>query len=310
MVCRHYKGFSTFRKRFSILTGKFGLLILRRMRHASKRICATLRKLCSALVLLCATLYLAACIGCASCQRRFIYFPPTFGPERVDHLAQEAKLERWRNSLGDCIGMKRLSPRQPAEGQILILYGNGSCAIGCAHYADVIQAIAAFDVFVMEYPGYADRPGSPSQKSLFTAADEALRTLSTNLPIYVVGESLGTGVACYLAGAYPDEITGVALLAPYSRLTDVAQAHMPLLPVRLLLVDRFPSQDHLDNYCGPVAMLVSGKDQVVPEKFGRRLYESYEGPKRLWEFPEGDHGTLMVQPPEIWGQIIDFWKTR
>jgi pimeloyl-ACP methyl ester carboxylesterase len=57
-------------------------------------------------------------------------------------------------------------------------------------------------------------------------------------------------------------------------------------------------------------MLVSGKDQVVPEKFGRRLYESYEGPKRLWEFPEGDHGTVMVQPPEIWGQIIDFWKTR
>jgi len=43
------------------------------------------------------------------------------------------------------------------------------------------------------------------------------------------------------------------------------------LPVGLLLVDRFPSEDYLRDYHGPVGMVVDGLDQVVPEKFGRRL---------------------------------------
>ena len=206
--------------------------------------------------------------------------------------------------------MKHLSPQQPAAGRVLVAYGNGSCATICAHYADVIQGIAAFDVFIVEYPGYADRPGSPSQKSLFRAADEAFQLLDTNGPVYLVGESLGTGVAANLAGTHPDQIAGVVLLAPYNRLADAAQYHYPILPVHLLLMDRFPSEDYLRNYHGPVAVLVAGQDQVVPEKFGRRLYEGYAGPKRLWEFPLGDHGTVMFRPPNVWKQIIAFWQAN
>jgi uncharacterized protein len=262
------------------------------------------------LVVLSASLYLAICAGCGALQRRLIYFPPTFRSEVVDQMAGSAGLERWRDPSGLAIGMKRLCAKQPGQGRVLIAYGNGSCATGCAHYADVIQRAADLDVFILEYPGYADRPGGPSQSSLFRAADEAFQQLATNGPVYLVGESLGTGVAAHLAGTHADKVAGVVLLAPYNRLTDVAQAHMPLLPVRLLLVDRFPSEDYLRNYHGPLAVLVAGRDQVVPEKFGRALYDGYAGPKRLWEFPSADHGTIMFQPPEVWNQIISFLKAN
>ena len=102
---------------------------------------------------------------------------------------------------------------------------------------------------------------------------------------------------------------GVVLLAPYNHLSAVGQAHIWILPVALLLCDKFPSDEYLHAYHGPVAILVSGKDWVVPERFGRRLYDSYNGPRRLWEFPKGNHRTVMVQPPEIWRQIIDFWRS-
>jgi pimeloyl-ACP methyl ester carboxylesterase len=225
-------------------------------------------------------------------------------------MAQSARLERWTDSSGQAIGMKRLSPKQPAEGWVLVVYGNGSCATACAHYADVIQDVAAFDVFIVEYPGYADRPGSPNQKSLFRAADEAFQLLATNRPIYLVGESLGTGVAAYLAGTHPDKVAGVVLFAPYNRLANAAQYNYPFLPVHLLLVDRFPSEDYLRNYHGPVGVLVAGQDQVVPEKLGRRLYDKYPGPKQLWEFSLADHGTVMFQPSNVWKQIITFLQTN
>jgi pimeloyl-ACP methyl ester carboxylesterase len=162
---------------------------------------------------------------------------------------------------------------------------------------------------VVEYPGYADRPGVPSEQTLYQAAGEAVQLLATNgPPVYVVGESLGTGVAAYVAGHYPEQVAGVALLAPYTSLADVAQAHVFLLPVRWLICDRFPAEEHLCQYHGPVAVLVAGRDRVVPARLGRRLYAGYNGPKRLWQFPQADHETVMVQPAAIWEEIIAFWR--
>jgi uncharacterized protein len=253
-------------------------------------------------------IYLIACLGCAAWQRHMIYYPPKFTSAQVDDMAKAAKLERWRNPTGEAIGIKRLSPTQPAEGRVLLTYGNGSYATGCARYADAIQKAAPLDVYILEYPGYADRPGQPSQEAFFRAAAEGLQSLGTNEPVYLVGESLGTGVASYLAGTYSNQVAGIVLFAPYNRLADVAQYHVRVLPAHWILVDRFPSQDYLRNFHGPVGIFVGGQDNVVPEKFGRRLYDSYAGPKRLWEYPEANHGTVTQRTPEEWKQIVDFWR--
>jgi len=261
-------------------------------------------------LLFCAGIYLLICTGCAAFQRRLIYFPPVLTPAQADQMAQAARLERWKNPAGESVGLKRASPRQPAQGSVMIAYGNASCAASSARYADAIQSAAAFDVFILEYPGYADRAGSPSQGSFFRAADEAFQMLATNAPVYLVGESLGTGVAAHLAGTHPDRVAGLVLISPYNRLTSVAQYHMPVLPVGLLLVDSFPSEDYLRDYHGPVGVVVDGLDRVIPEKFGLRLYDGYAGPKRLWEFPNGEHATIMEPPEQFWKEAVEFWQTN
>lgn len=255
-----------------------------------------------------AALYLLVCIGCASFQRRMIYFPPVLTSQQVEQTAQSQRLELWRAPDGRAVGCKRLSPVRPAQGQLLILHGNAGCAVFCGQYADRIQQAAPLDVFMLEYPGYADRPGKPTERTLDESADEAFLLLATNGPVYLVGESLGTGVAAYLAGRYPDKVGGLIMLAPFNRLSAVAQAHMRILPVSLLLCDRFPAADNLCTYPGPLAVLVAGHDTVIPARFGRRLYDGFAGPKRLWEFPEGNHGTVMVQPVEVWKEILDFCR--
>ncbi|HTA95747.1 MAG TPA: alpha/beta fold hydrolase [Verrucomicrobiae bacterium] len=254
--------------------------------------------------------YVLLCVVMAIFQRTLIYPAPVFNSQQVDQMAASANLERWKNSSGESVGMKRLSLKQPAIGRVLIFHGNGDYAAGYAFFVDQLQSIGNFDVFILEYPGYADRPGSPSQRSLFRAADEAFQLLDINKPVYLVGQSLGSGVAAYLAGTHPDKVAGVILISPFNRLTSVAQNHYPILPVWLLLLDRFPSEDYLHSYHGKVGVTVDGKDTIVPEKFGLRLFNDYDGPKKLWEFPNDGHASIAEPPEKFWKEVVGFWQTN
>ena len=158
--------------------------------------------------------------------------------------------------------------------------------------------------------GYEDRPGRPSQGSLFSADDEAFLTLPADKPIYVVGESLGTGVASYMAGTYSNQIAGVLLISPFNGLADAAQNRFPMLPIPLLLRDRFPSEEYLRNYHGKVGIIVDGKDTVVPERLGYRLLHGYAGPKKLWAFPNAGHCQIAERPSKFWKEVIEFWQTN
>jgi len=273
-----------------------------------RRQAVTLLNLIKLFLILGGTLYVLVCVIMALSQRSFLYYPTVIAPAQVSMMAQEAGLERWTNSAGQPIGFKRLSPTQPARGSIMITYGNGSTAVGSAHFADDIQKVMPLDVYILEYPGYEDRPGRPTQASLLAAAREGFYLVPTNGPIYLVGESLGSAMACYLAGRYTDRIAGILLISPFNRVTAAAQSHYPVLPVSLLMIDRFPSEQFLKGYHGKIGVVVDGKDTVVPEKFGRRLYDGYAGPKKLWSFPDGGHCQITMPQVEFWKEVSEYWQ--
>jgi len=254
--------------------------------------------------------YLVICVAMAVAQRSLIYVPRVCDSAKADRIARSENLQRWTNSAGENIGFKRPSPGKPAIGSVLIAYGNGGTATGVAHYADEIQKVAAMDVYILEYPGYEDRPGPPTEKALFAAAANGLQMIPTNKPVYLFGESLGSGVACYLAGTFTNRINGIVLLSPFTSVTDVGQSRYPFLPVSLLCVDNFPSEEFLRNYHGKVGITVDGKDVVVPERFGLRLYNGYDGPKKLWEYPNGTHCQVDKPQTVFWNKAIAFWRNN
>ncbi len=278
------------------------------MNEAPKRSIAGLARNALKLMLICiAAIYLIICVLITIFQRSLMYFPSVATPQQVESAAHSAGLERWTNAAGQIIGMKRLSPVQPTAGSVLISYGNGSTAVGSSRYADDVQRVSAFDVYILEYPGYQDRPGRPSQRTLFEAADGAMQALPASKPIYLIGESLGSGVASYLAGTYSNKISGLLLISPFNTMVDAAQSHYPILPVGLLIADRYPSEKYLRDYHGRVGITLGGRDPVVLPKLTRRLFNNYAGPKKLWEIPDGDHCQLPADDAIFWKQVAEFW---
>jgi pimeloyl-ACP methyl ester carboxylesterase len=203
-----------------------------------------------------------------------------------------------------------LDPTNAARDRILITHGNAGSALDRIWLAEALNLSERFDVYLLEYPGYGTRLGSPTQPRLYAAADQAIGLLAKGGPVYLLGESLGTGVAAYVAGTYPDDVAAVLLIAPFHNLSDVAQYHMPIFPAKWMLRDRFPSAEQLRNYHGRLAVLLDGQDTVIPARFGRGLFESYDGPKRLWEVPKGTHTALPDQAEIWWREVVAFWKGK
>jgi hypothetical protein len=235
-----------------------------------------------------------------------IYHPTRYPLGTFDAVAARDSLNPWLNEAGQRVGWH--SPASPTAPQILVVHGNAGSALHRIDFARQLQRVQPLNVYILEYPGYGERPGTPSQQNLLRAGTEAVQLLTNSGPVYIIGESLGTGVAAYLASSFPESVAGLLLFCPYNNLTDVAKYHTSsLVPVNLLLRDRFPSDQWLQNYRGPVAVLVAKEDRIVPARFGRRLYDGYNGPKKLWEIPGAGHDDVFIRPQNWWGEVFDFW---
>jgi pimeloyl-ACP methyl ester carboxylesterase len=236
-----------------------------------------------------------------------MYQPTRYPPGSLDNVARGHGLQPWTNPKGQRIGWRRAARDGTSAGDVLIVHGNAGSALDRIDFVEGLQGAAPFNVCILEYPGYGERQGKASQQDILQAAAEGLELLTNGGPLFVLGESLGTGVAAWLAGTYADAVSGVMLFCPFNNMTAVAQHHMSIFPVRLMLRDRYPSQEWLSNYRGPVGVVVVTDDVVVPARFGHRLYSSYSGPKKLWEFADCGHNDVCLRPAKWWSELAAFW---
>jgi hypothetical protein len=163
------------------------------------------------------------------------------------------------------------------------------------------------DVYLFDYRGYGDTPGRPTEENLAADArtiwNYVMRTRGLKPSrVVLLGESLGGGVATRLAsevcrdGEIP---AGLILRATFSSLTDVACYHYPWLPVRYLLIDRFPSVQRIPQVTCPILKIHGTEDAVVPFRFGKKLFDaapekSRSGvPKAFVELPGAGHNNIL-----------------
>ena len=251
--------------------------------------------------------YLLIVLAALVFQRRLIYFPTKIPANVIESVAAGHGFAPWKNPAGQIIGWK-MPVTGTATGSVLIAHGNAGCALSRDYLAQPIHDAADVDVFVLEYPGYGAREGSPSKSSFIAAAEAAFQLLPTNSPRYVVSESIGAGVACELAQNHPHEVAGMALFAPYHNLAAVAQRQIWFVPAYLMLLDRFNPEACLRSYHGPVKFVVAGADEVIGPASGLRLAESYPGPKELQVFPSAHHNDVSGQPASWWREVFAFWR--
>ncbi len=163
------------------------------------------------------------------------------------------------------------------------------------------------DLLLVDYRGYAENAGKPSEPSLAADARAVWRYAVDEFEvpperIVLFGGSLGGGVATRLAhelcgeGSAP---AGLILRATFTSMADAGKFHYPWLPVRHLLVERFPSIERIAHVTCPLLVMHGARDRVVPIDQGRRLFETAAPQsacgveKRFVELPDSGHNDII-----------------
>lgn len=244
-------------------------------------------------------------------QRRLIYFPDTAVPSAGSVLpgAQEITI---RTEDGLALGAWHVSPTGTDCGvTVLVMPGNaGSRALR----APLARRLAAKGVAVLllDYRGYGGNPGSPSQEGLITDARAARAyLLDHGVPaqrLIYFGESLGAAVATRLAAEVPPG--GLVLRSPFTDLAAVGSQHYPLLPVRLLLRDRFPVIELIDQIRVPTVVVYGSADTIVPPEQSLAVAATAAGPARTVEIPRADHNdAALLEGNELIATVVDLARS-
>jgi hypothetical protein len=236
-------------------------------------------------------------------QGALIFFPQPVPPQNREPFAEYAlTLDHEGKPLRGWYVPGKVSASRP-----LVVYYGGNAEEVSGNLWDMARLEAGACLF-MNYRGYGDSEGKPSQQNLCRDALYILDTLSAReqIPlnhIVLVGRSLGSGVAVHVAAHRP--VRGVILITPFDSLLNVARRHYPVLPVKLLLKHPFDSAALAPDINIPALILIGRQDTIIPSQHAIRLSEMWGGPVESIIIDGVGHNDIQMAP-RYWKAINSF----
>ncbi len=202
-------------------------------------------------------------------------------------------------------------PAQDARGSLLFCHGNAG---NISHRITMIEMFnkLKLDVFIFDYRGYGRSEGKPSEEGLYQDALAAYQYLRQREDInrdaiIIYGKSLGANIAIDLAS----EVKAAALIAEsgFTSAYEMARRIFPYLPVRWLITVKYDAINKIKKIPIPKLIIHSKDDEIVPFRFGRRLFEAASPPKEFYSM-HGTHNEAALTFKDNYLRAIDSFLTK
>ncbi|MDH3451531.1 MAG: alpha/beta hydrolase [Gammaproteobacteria bacterium] len=203
-------------------------------------------------------------------------------------------------------------PVAGATRTVLFFHGNAG---NISHRLDSLALFVGLglQVLIIDYRGYGESAGKPSEAGTYRDATAAWRYLTAtrgiaSQHIVLFGRSLGGAVAIELAS----RVAPGALIveSSFTSVPEMAANLYPLLPVRWLARLHYHSLDRITAVPCPVLVLHSEHDEIIPIAHGRRLYEAAPHPKVFFAMRGGHNDGFFASGEDYVRALGGFLETH
>ena len=228
--------------------------------------------------ILAALMYGALCVFLYFMQARLLYYP-SIPSRKLTASPVDIGLQYESVSITTRDGITIhgwFVPAQQPQGTLLFFHGNAG---NISHRLDSLQIFhdLGLSTFIIDYRGYGRSQGSVSEQGTYLDAEAAWKYLveTRKIPapeIVVFGRSLGGALAAYIAAGHRPG--ALILESAFTSVPDMAARLYPFFPVRLLSRFQYDTEKMLRSAAGPVLIIHSRDDEIIPFDTGLQLYES------------------------------------
>jgi hypothetical protein len=195
-----------------------------------------------------------------------------------------------------------------AAHTLLFFHGNAGNISGRLESVQQFHRLG-LNVLIVDYRGYGQSTGSPSEEGIYTDAATCWQYLTGTRgiapeDIVIFGRSMGGGPATWLASRHTPG--AVILESVFTNVPDIGAHHYSFLPVRALATNQFDNESRVAKIDAPTLHIHSREDRVVPFELGRKVYKASAEPKQFLEIQGGHNDGFLVSADEYLRTIDAF----
>ena len=247
--------------------------------------------------------YLLFCAYLFVNQRSYIYFPRPGLQNEWSVITDGVSVFELNNQGITLRGWALNKDRHQA-----IIYFGGNAERVEANIPEFRKTFSGHSVYLAPYRGYGGIEGTATEENLYSDAlaiyDEVAKR---HAEIFIIGRSLGSGVATYLASVR--KVDKLILVTPFDSMVNLAREFYPLFPVGLFLIDQYDSASRVGQLESQTLVMVAGKDEIVPRQNTERLLSAFK-PDHLTVkgIDQATHNSISTYP-EYLKTLADFLKS-
>ncbi len=213
-------------------------------------------------------------------QRSFLYFPPP--PSQHGYPEETFQFEAAR------VQVIVLNEGQ----QHALLYFGGNAEAVEHNAPEFIQHFPNHTIYLVQYRGYGNSTGKPTEANLYADALAIFdRLQQRHSQIFVIGRSLGSGIATMLASQR--DINKLVLITPYDSIQSIAQTLFPFFPISILLQDKYNAQKYAQKINASTLLLIAEQDQTIPLIHSQTLAKAFNSSTaKTILIPNSGHNTI------------------
>ncbi len=160
---------------------------------------------------------------------------------------------------------------------LLFCHGNGETLGFLGEELADIRDRWNVNVVAFDFRGYGKTGGVATEADILSDSVAVAKWIDSNPQFrdhqrIVFGRSLGGASAVEIATK--TKVDGLILDRTFSSIVDVAADRYFFFPIRLVMRNQFRSVEKIPNYIGPLLQVHGDVDEVVPYRYGKKLFDA------------------------------------